>query len=181
MTAQDGTPAPDQQPGREPRRPEAPSASLTTLPAADLEDLLRELLQRVGQVLTDQERLRLLLDAVVVLAADLDLDSVLDRLAEVASRLAGAQYAALGVLGAGTQRRLRAFLTHGMDQQQRDVIGDLPRGHGLLGVIIDRPEPLRLHDLNKDPMSYGFPPGHPPMSSFLGVPIRIRGQVFGNL
>jgi signal transduction histidine kinase len=159
----------------------APSEALTALPGADLEDLLRELLQRVGQVLTDQERLRLLLDAVVVIAADLDLDSVLARIVEVASRLADAQYAALGVLGAGPQRRLRAFVTHGLTPEQRTTIGDLPRGHGLLGLIIDRPEPLRLHDLTADPKSYGFPPEHPPMHSFLGVPIRIRDKVFGNL
>jgi signal transduction histidine kinase len=135
----------------------------------------------VGQVLTDQERLRLLLDAVVVIAADLDLDSVLARIVEVASRLAGAKYAALGVLGAGPERRLRAFVTHGLTTHQHTTIGDLPRGHGLLGLIIDRPEPLRLHDLTADPKSYGFPPHHPPMHSFLGVPIRIRDKVFGNL
>jgi signal transduction histidine kinase len=158
-----------------------PSTALTPLPGADLEDLLRELLQRVGQVLTDQERLRLLLDAVVVIAADLDLDSVLARIVEVAGRLADAQYVALGVLGAGPQRRLRAFVTHGVSEDQRARIGDLPRGHGLLGLIIDRPRPLRLHDLTADPSSYGFPPEHPPMHSFLGVPIRIRDAVFGNL
>jgi signal transduction histidine kinase len=158
-----------------------PSAALDPLPGADLEDLLRELLQRVGQVLTDQERLRVLLDAVVVIAADLDLDSVLARIVEVAGRLADAQYVALGVLGSGPERRLRAFVTHGLSAEQRTTIGDLPRGHGLLGLIIDRPEPLRLHDLTADPKSYGFPPHHPPMHSFLGVPIRIRDKVFGNL
>ena len=158
-----------------------PSAALAALPGADLEDLLRELLHRVGQVLSDQERLRLLLDAVVTIAADLDLDSVLSRIVEVGSQLAGAQYAALGVLGTGPERRLRAFITHGLGPEERAKIGDLPRGHGLLGAIIDRPEPSRLHDLTEDPLSYGFPPEHPPMRSFLGVPIRIRDKVFGNL
>jgi signal transduction histidine kinase len=172
MTATDDPPA---------RAVQAPSAALTPLPGADLEDLLRELLQRVGQVLTDQERLRLLLDAVVVIAADLDLDSVLARIVEVASRLADARYVALGVLGVGPQRRLSAFVTHGVSAEQRARIGDPPRGLGLLGVIIDRPDPLRLHDLTADPLSYGFPPDHPPMHAFLGVPIRIRGKVFGNL
>jgi signal transduction histidine kinase len=132
-------------------------------------------------VLTDRQRLGLLLDAVVAIAADLDLDSVLHRIVEAASRLAGARYAALGVLGAGSHRRLQAFVTHGLTQEQRDRIGELPRGHGLLGVIIDRPEPLRLHDLSADPSTYGFPPEHPPMRTFLGVPIRIRDKVFGNL
>jgi two-component system, NarL family, sensor histidine kinase DevS len=158
-----------------------PSAALTPLSAAGLDDLLRELLQRVGQAQTDHERLQLLLDAVVAIGADLDLDSVLRRIVEVASRLADARYVALGVLGAGPGRRLRAFVTHGLTPEQHTAIGDLPRGHGLLGLIIDRPEPLRLHDLNADPNAYGFPPGHPPMRSFLGVPVRIRDKVFGNL
>jgi signal transduction histidine kinase len=158
-----------------------PSAALTPLSAAGLDDLVRELLQRVGQAQTDHERLQLLLDAVVAIGADLDLDSVLRRIVEVASRLADARYVALGVLGAGPGRRLRAFVTHGLTPEQHTAIGDLPRGHGLLGLIIDRPEPLRLHDLNADPNAYGFPPGHPPMRSFLGVPVRIRDKVFGNL
>jgi len=91
-----------------------PSAALTPLSGAGLDDLLRELLQRVGQAQTDHERLRLLLDAVVAIGADLDLDSVLRRIVEVASRLADARYVALGVLGAGPGRRLRAFVTHGL-------------------------------------------------------------------
>ena len=115
------------------------------------------------------------------MAADLSLDRLLSRIVEIASGLAGAQYAALGVLGDGPERRLRTFVTHGMSPSQVSEIGDLPTGHGLLGLIIDRPEPLRLHDIAEHPASYGFPPSHPPMSSFLGVPVRIRGQVFGNL
>jgi signal transduction histidine kinase len=151
------------------------------LASVGLDDLLRGVLQRVGQVVDDQRRLRLLLDAVVSLAADLSLDSVLDRIVRTASELAGARYAALGVLGFGADRRLQAFVTFGLTDAQRASIGDLPRGHGILGHIIDRPEPLRLHDLSSHPASYGFPPEHPPMSSFLGVPIRIREKVFGNL
>ena len=124
----------------------------------------------------------MLLDAVVALAGDLSLDSVLERIVRTASELADAKYAALGVLGTGRERRrLQAFVTHGMTAEQRARIGELPRGHGLLGAIIDRPEPLRLHNLAEHPASYGFPPGHPPMRSFLGVPVRIRDQVFGNL
>jgi signal transduction histidine kinase len=130
---------------------------------------------------TDQ-RQQVLLDAVVALAGDLSLDSVLERIVRTASELAVAKYAAVGVLGTGRERRrLQAFVTHGLTAEQRKRIGQLPRGHGLLGEIIDRPEPLRLHDLAEHPASFGFPPNHPPMRSFLGVPIRIRDKVFGNL
>jgi signal transduction histidine kinase len=146
-----------------------------------LDELLRAVLERVGQVVDDQQRLRLLLDAVVSIAADLSLDSVLERIVRTASELAGARYAALGVLGFGQDRRLQAFITHGLTDEQRARIGPLPTGHGILGLIIDRPEPLRLHDLSTHASSYGFPPEHPPMRSFLGVPVRIRDKVFGNL
>ena len=146
-----------------------------------LDELLRAVLERVGQVVDDQQRLRLLLDAVVSIAGDLSLDSVLERIVRTASELAGARYAALGVLGFGHDRRLQAFITYGLTDQQRARIGNLPTGHGLLGHIIDRPEPLRLHDLSTHQSSYGFPAEHPAMRSFLGVPVRIRDKVFGNL
>ncbi|GAB3251342.1 sensor histidine kinase [Nocardioides dilutus] len=151
------------------------------LAGVELDDLLRELLTRVHGVLDEQARLRLLLDAVVTMAADLTLDGVLSRIVLIASNLADAKYAALGVLDVGRDRRLRTFIHHGMSQEQVVEIGDLPSGHGLLGLIIDQPEPLRLHDLTAHPASYGIPPGHPPMTSFLGVPVRIRDKVFGNL
>lgn len=151
------------------------------LHTAGFDELLREVLGRVQGVIDEQERLRLLLDAVVTMAADLSLDGVLSRIVEVASRLVGARYAALGVIGGGPNRPLSTFVHHGMDTEVVHTIGDLPRGHGILGLIIDRPEPLRLHDLAEHPASYGFPAGHPPMSSFLGVPVRIRDRVFGNL
>ncbi len=147
----------------------------------DLDVLLRQVLERVGRVVDDRQRVSLLLDAVVGIAADLALDSVLDRIVETAARLAGARYAALGVLSATRSTRLQAFITHGLTPEQRERIGDLPRGRGILGLIIDRPEPLRLHDLKEHAASYGFPPDHPPMHSFLGVPVRIRDKVFGNL
>jgi len=160
-----------------------PSAALSPLARARLDDLLQELLGRVGDVLDTQDRLRGLLDAVVGIAADLDLASVLDRLVRAACQLAGARYGALGVLasGSGSDRRLREFVTFGLTDAQRREIGDLPRGHGILGLIIDSPQPLRLQALGDHPDSYGFPPHHPPMKTFLGVPIRIRGTVFGNL
>ena len=158
-----------------------PSAALGPLSGAGLDELLRELLQRVDRLLDDQQRLRLLLDAVVAIAGDLSLDSVLRRIVESAAQLVDSEYAALGVLGAGSDRRLQAFVTHGISGEQRARIGDPPLGHGILGLLIDRPEPLRLHDIAEHPASFGFPAEHPPMRSFLGVPIRIRDKVFGNL
>lgn len=158
-----------------------PSAGLSPLGRTRLDELLEELLQRVGDVMDTQDRLRGLLDAVVGLAADLSLDSVLERIVRVACQLAGAKYGALGVLGDGPDRRLREFVTHGLSGDERARIGDLPRGHGILGMIIDHPHAVRLQTLGDHPLSYGFPPNHPPMDTFLGVPIRIRDKVFGNL
>ena len=148
---------------------------------ADFEELLREVLARVNGALDEQARLRLLLDAVVSMAADLTLDGVLARIVETSRQLTGAQYAALGVLASGKRKGLRTFIHRGMTPMQVEDIGELPTGHGILGLLIDRPEPLRLHEIAAHAESYGFPPGHPPMRSFLGVPIRIRDQVFGNL
>jgi hypothetical protein len=158
-----------------------PSAALSPLARARLDDLLGEVLTRVGDVLDTQERLRGLLDAVVGINADLSLERALERIVTSACDLVGARYGALGVLGAGPGRRLREFVTAGLTPEERTAIGDLPRGHGILGVIIDRPEPLRLPVLGENPSSYGFPPNHPPMRTFLGVPIRIRDRIFGNL
>lgn len=165
----------------EPGQPGQPGARPAALADADFDEILREVLARVHGVLDEQERLRLLLDAVVTMAADLTLDGVLSRIVSVASALADARYAALGVLGAGLEDPLRTFVHHGMTPGQVAEIGELPTGHGLLGLIIDRPEPLRLHDIAAHPESYGFPDHHPPMRSFLGVPVRIRDRVFGNL
>ncbi|HVL03088.1 MAG TPA: GAF domain-containing protein, partial [Acidimicrobiales bacterium] len=116
----------------------------------------------------------------LTVGSDLDLTSVLDRIVRTATDLAEARYGALSVLDAkGTQ--LDQFLTVGMDDDARAQIGDLPRGHGILGLLILKPQPIRLPDLGEHPDSYGFPPNHPPMRSFLGVPIRVRDEVFGNL
>jgi signal transduction histidine kinase len=151
------------------------------LDEVEFEDLVRAVLDRMHGALDQQARLQLLLDAVVTISADLSLDGVLARIVAIASRLVDARYAALGVLSAGGSRRLRTFVHHGISADLAAEIGDLPTGHGLLGLIIDRPEPLRLHDIAEHPASYGFPEHHPPMSSFLGVPVRIRDRVFGNL
>ncbi|WP_107764791.1 GAF domain-containing sensor histidine kinase [Nocardioides terrigena] len=120
-----------------------------------------------------------LLDAVTAISSDLDLASVLTRIVTAATQLTDAQYGALGVLG--SDGRLVEFLTTGLDDETRALIGDLPQGDGILGVIISEPEGLRLVDLAAHPRSVGFPPHHPPMTTFLGMPVRIRGTVFGNL
>ena len=120
-----------------------------------------------------------LLDAVVAISSDLDLTSVLSRIVEAACQLTDARYGAVGVIGPDGD--LVEFITHGLDPHEREAIGAPPHGRGILGLLIKHPEPLRLQDLSQHPESYGFPPDHPPMRSFLGVPVRIRGTVFGNL
>jgi signal transduction histidine kinase len=165
----------------EPREPSSWPAALPipALSAVDLDDLLHEVLGRVGDVVASRERLRALLDAVVAIGADLDLRSTLQRIVEAACRLAGARYGALGVIG--DDRMLMEFITHGVDSKTHAAIGDLPRGHGVLGLLIEEPRSIRLEDITRHPRAYGFPPNHPPMHSFLGVPVRIREHVFGNL
>jgi signal transduction histidine kinase len=128
----------------------------------------------------DDNRLARLIEVGRSLLAELDLDIVLDRVLETARDLTGARYAALGILDEH-RRELAQFLTRGVDQETHRAIGDLPRGRGILGLLIEEPWPLRLADLGDHPRSYGFPPGHPPMRGFLGVPILIRGEVWGNL
>ncbi len=145
-----------------------------------LDALLQELLGRVDEMLDSQDRLRRLLDAVVVVGSDLELTSVLDRIVYAACELSGARYGALGVLRPDGER-LANFVTHGLTHDQVEAIGPYPEGHGILGLLIDNPEPLRLHDLAEHPRSFGFPANHPPMRTFLGVPVRVRDQVFGNL
>jgi len=128
----------------------------------------------------DEERLRRLIDVGRSLLSQLDPEAVLDQVLETAREITGARYAALGILD-GDRRELKRFITRGMDAETHRSIGDLPRGRGILGVLIDSPQPLRMPAVGEHPKSYGFPPGHPPMSSFLGVPILVRGQVWGNL
>jgi signal transduction histidine kinase len=167
------------EPGEDEGRGEGESAP--TLRDVDLDQLLHEVIGRVQGVLDEQERTRHLLDAVVGITSELSLDGVLERIVLAAGSLTGAQYAALGVLGDGPERRLRTFVHHGVDEATAAAIGDLPVGHGLLGLLIDDPRPIRLRDIAAHPASYGFPEQHPPMSSFLGVPVRTRELVFGNL
>jgi signal transduction histidine kinase len=129
---------------------------------------------------TQQLRLRALLDAGIALTSELSLDAVLQRLVETAATLTGSRYAALGVIDP-SGKELERFVTFGMDEETQTAIGDPPHGRGILGVLIRDAVPLRLHDIGQDPRSVGFPPGHPPMSTFLGVPILLRGVAFGNL
>jgi signal transduction histidine kinase len=151
----------------------------SSLSRVRLDTLLHELLDRVGDVLTGQDRLRSLLDAVVDLSTDLDLQRVLRRITVAACELAGARYAALGVLGESD--KLAEFITHGISDEERARIGPPPRGHGVLGLLIAEPHPIRLPHISDHPGSYGFPPNHPPMDSFLGVPIRVHDRIYGNL
>ena len=126
------------------------------------------------------DRLHVLIDAGIALSAELSLDALLQRIVETAATLTNARYAALGVIdSSGTA--LERFLTTGIDDGTRAEIGELPRGRGILGVLIREARALRLDDLAEDPRSIGFPPAHPPMSSFLGVPILLRGVAYGNL
>ena len=126
------------------------------------------------------QALRRLLDAVMTVGSDLDLPAMLRRIVQAAVDLVDARYGALGVLDE-TRTRLAQFLTVGVDDETYRAIGPLPEGHGLLGLLILEAKPVRLPDLTEHPDSYGFPPHHPAMKSFLGVPIRSRDQVFGNL
>jgi signal transduction histidine kinase len=126
------------------------------------------------------DRLRALVDAGIALSSELSLDALLQRIVETAAGLTGARYAALGVIDRSGQT-LERFLTHGVDDETRAAIGDLPRGRGILGVLIREHEPLRLQEIADDPRSVGFPRNHPPMKTFLGVPILLRGVAYGNL
>jgi signal transduction histidine kinase len=131
-------------------------------------------------VAISEGRLKTLVEIGLLLTSELSLDGVLERLADHSARLIGARYAAIGVLDP-TGRQLEAFHTTGISTEDREAIGPLPRGHGILGVLIRHPRVLRLPDLARHPDSYGFPPHHPPMNSFLGAPIIGRRGVFGNI
>jgi len=134
----------------------------------------------VGAVSSSENRLRALVETGVAITSELSLDALLQRLVESASELTGARYAALGVIDR-TGAELERFLTTGIDAETKGAIGDLPRGRGILGVLIREDEPLRLHNIGDDRRSVGFPPNHPPMKTFLGVPVHLRGVAYGNL
>jgi signal transduction histidine kinase len=125
-------------------------------------------------------RLRTLIETGLAINSELSLDGVLQRIVEAAAQVTGAQYAALGVIDP-TGTSLERFITHGIDDETRATIGDLPTGRGVLGALITHASTLRLQDIADDPRSVGFPPGHPPMKTFLGTPIVLRGVAYGNL
>ncbi|MFR9676921.1 GAF domain-containing protein [Streptomyces sp. TR06-5] len=149
------------------------------LPQLHLDELLEELQVRIDAMRSTRDRIHTLLEAVLSVGSGLDLPQALRRIVEAATVLVDAEYGALGVIGEdGT---LAEFIPVGVSPEQIDAIGPLPTGHGLLGELIRHPEPLRLADIARHPSSSGFPSHHPPMHSFLGVPIKIRNEVFGNL
>jgi signal transduction histidine kinase len=133
-----------------------------------------------GDVTAERDRLRSLVEAGILLSSELSLEAVLQRLVENAASLTGARYGALGVIAPGGQH-LERFLTTGVDEETIREIGHFPVGRGILGLLIKDATPLRLHDLTQDARSVGFPPGHPPMQTFLGVPVLLRGVAYGNL
>ena len=149
------------------------------LPQLRIDELLDELQIRLAAVRSSRDRVRQLLEAVVGIGSGLDLETALTRIVQAAATLVDAQYGALGVLGG--DQRLSRFITVGLASEEIAKIGPYPEGHGLLGELIRHPVPLRGVDLAQHPHSYGFPANHPPMHSFLGVPIRVRSEVFGNL
>ncbi|MFI1358757.1 GAF domain-containing protein [Streptomyces sp. NPDC020898] len=149
------------------------------VPKLRLDELLGELQVRIDAVRGTRDRLHSLLEAVLSVGRELDLPQVLRSIVEAAVVLVDAEYGALGVIGG--DQKLSEFLTVGIGEEGRSEIGALPSGHGLLGELIRHPVPLRLPELSEHPASYGFPANHPPMHSFLGVPIRVRDEVFGNL
>ena len=159
--------------------PSAPKSPDLLLPHLQLDELLAELQGRLQAVLATRDRMRGLLEAVVAVGSGLDLESTLSRIVESAVKLVDATYGALGVIG--DDKRLADFIPVGLTAEEIGQIHHWPEGRGLLGLLIDDPGPLRLEDIAAHPQSSGFPEGHPPMRGFLGVPIRLRDQVFGNL
>ena len=149
------------------------------MPHLRLDDLLSELQVRLQAVLATRDRVHALLEAVVAVGSQLDLEAVLRQIVEAATGLVSARYGALGVVG--DEGRLAEFVPVGLDEAEIAAIHHWPEGRGLLGELISNPRTLRLADIASHPRSFGFPEGHPPMRSFLGVPVRIRDEVYGNL
>ncbi|MES9607207.1 GAF domain-containing sensor histidine kinase [Actinomadura sp. NPDC048032] len=150
------------------------------LPQLQLDDLLSELQSRLEAARSTRDRVHALLEAVVSIGSELDLESVLRRITEAATTLVDARYGALGVIGEEGEHLVQ-FVTVGVSDEEIEAIGHWPHGHGILGLLIREPRSLRLPDLGDHPASSGFPSNHPPMRTFLGVPIRVRDEVFGNL
>ena len=150
-----------------------------TLSQLRLRELLTEVRDRIEQIVEGRDRLDGLVEAMLVVTAGLDLDVTLRTIVHTAIELVDARYGAIGVRGEG--HHLTEFVYEGIDDDTRAAIGHLPEGRGVLGVLIDDPKTIRLDNIHDHPASVGFPPHHPPMRTFLGVPVRIRDEVFGNL
>jgi signal transduction histidine kinase len=150
------------------------------IPQLRLDELLEELQARIDVARGTRDRVHSLLEAVLSVGRELDLTQALRRIVEAAAILVDARYAALGVIGPDGES-LSQFLTVGMSEEEIAAVGSYPTGKGLLGELISHPEPLRLEDLSQHRASFGFPANHPPMRTFLGVPVRVREEVFGNL
>lgn len=148
-------------------------------PTLEFEVLLAQFVDRAEQMIGSQSRMRDLIRVNNDLTSNLDLPTVLRRIVEIGVELIQARYGAMGVIG--DERRLEQFIHVGMDKEIADQIDHLPEGKGLLGALIDDPRPVRLSTISSDARSSGFPANHPPMNSFIGVPIRVRDVVFGNL
>lgn len=148
-------------------------------PRSELDRVLSELVSVANDVLTTESRLRALLRANEAIVQQLDLPVVLQRIIEVAVELVGADYGALGVIA--TDGTLEQFIHVGIPDELAAQIGHLPEGHGLLGAVISDPHAIRIAHLSGDERSVGFPAAHPPMEAFLGVPVRVRDEVYGNL
>jgi len=156
-----------------------PAGSQPLLPSLRLDELLDELQVRLQAVLSTRDRVYSLLEAVVAVGSNLELEVLLRSIVETAVSLVDARYGAMGVIGDGG--RLAEFIPVGLSREEIEAIHHWPEGKGVLGLLITDPKPLRLADIKEHPASFGFPAGHPPMKTFLGVPIRIRNEVYGNL
>lgn len=150
-----------------------------TLSQLRLRELLLEVQDRIEQIVEGRDRLDGLIDAILAITSGLKLDATLRAIVHTAAELVDARYGALGVRG--YDHRLVEFIYEGIDEETRHLIGSLPEGRGVLGALIEEPKPIRLDDISRHPASVGFPLHHPPMRTFLGVPVRIRDEVFGNL
>jgi len=159
--------------------PESPTSE--TGDGLVLDGLLGDLQTRLADIVKTRDRLQGLLDAVVAVGAGLELEGTLNRIVRTAVELVDARYGALGVLSSDNEERLSEFVHVGIDDETREHMGHLPEGRGLLGLLIEHPRPIRVADLTEHPASVGFPANHPPMRSFLGAPILVRDEVFGNL
>ncbi|WP_253815630.1 sensor histidine kinase [Nocardia amikacinitolerans] len=153
-----------------------------TLAPSRLRELLAEVQDRIAEIVGVRDQMDRLIEAMLVVTAGLDLDNTLRTIVHTAIELVDSRYGALGVRETDkTSKELAEFVYEGIDDRTRVLIGDLPRGHGVLGLLFEQPKPIRLADMSTHPSSVGFPANHPPMKTFLGVPVQVRGEIFGNL